>query len=100
MLAWARRWPWVAGVLLGLAIAAKFYPLFLAGPLLVLAIRSARWRATLITLGTAAFTWAVANAPVFLWARPGWNKFWQLSDERGIDWGTIWYIGAHFHVPA
>jgi uncharacterized membrane protein len=99
MLAWARRWPWVAGMMLGLAVAAKFYPLFLAGPLLLLAIRSARWKPTLITLGTAAFTWVVVNAPVYLWARPGWNKFWELSDERGIDWGTLWYIGAHFHVP-
>src|SRR5690606_31785048 len=30
--AWARRRPVLAGVLLGLAAAAKFYPMFLAGP--------------------------------------------------------------------
>src|SRR5690606_36909612 len=42
---WAQRRPVLAGMMLGLAVAAKFYPLFLAGPLLVLALRTWRWRA-------------------------------------------------------
>jgi uncharacterized membrane protein len=95
--AWARRRPVVAGVLLGLAGAAKFYPLFLAGPLVVLALRSGRWRATAITIATAAASWAAANAPVFFGANAGWDQFWRLSASRPIDWGTIWYIG--YHVP-
>jgi uncharacterized membrane protein len=96
LLAWARRRPVLAGVMLGLAGAAKFYPLFLAGPLIVLALRSGRWRAALTTVATTAATWAVTNAPVYLYARSGWERFWQLSNERPIDWGTFWYIGAHF----
>ncbi len=96
MLAWARKHPWIAGLLLGLATAAKFYPLFLAGPLLVLALRTKRWKEALITVGIGTLTWAAVNAPTFLFAREGWNEFWRLSDERGIDWGTLWYIGAHF----
>jgi uncharacterized membrane protein len=92
---WARRWPAAAGIALGLAAAAKFYPIFLLGPLIVLAIRSARWRAALITTGTTVLTWAVVNAPVFFGARTGWNQFWVLSSQRPIDWGTFWYIGAH-----
>ena len=61
--AWARRAPVLAGVLLGLAVAAKFYPLFLVGPLIVLALRTGRWRAAGITVGTGAATWVVVNAP-------------------------------------
>jgi uncharacterized membrane protein len=98
LLAWARRRPVLAGLLLGLAGAAKFYPLFLAGPLLVLALRSGRWRPALATVVTGGLTWAVANAPVFFFANAGWDRFWQLSDERPIDWGTFWYIGAHFPI--
>ncbi len=48
LLAWARRKPWLAGVLIGLGAAAKLYPLLFLGPLLVLGIRSgasAAWRA-------------------------------------------------------
>ena len=33
-----------AGVLIGLAAAAKFYPLFVLGPLLVLCLRAGRMR--------------------------------------------------------
>jgi uncharacterized membrane protein len=94
--AWATRRPVVAGILLGLAGAAKFYPLFLAGALIVLAMRTGRVRAAGITVGTAAATWVLVNAPVFLFARDGWDRFWELSSTRGIDWGTFWYIGQHF----
>jgi uncharacterized membrane protein len=98
--AWSRHRPGVAGVLLGLAAAAKFYPLFLAGPLIVLALRTGRWRAAGTTIGTAALTWAMVNAPVFLWAHDGWMQFWRLSSTRPIDWGTIWYIGYHAPVTS
>lgn len=40
LLAWARRRPLLAGVLLGLGGAAKLYPLLLLGPLLVLCLRA------------------------------------------------------------
>ena len=42
MLAWARRRPVLAGVLIGLGISAKLYPLLLLGPLLVLGLRTSR----------------------------------------------------------
>ncbi|MEV0079733.1 glycosyltransferase 87 family protein [Nocardia neocaledoniensis] len=40
LLAWARRKPVLAGVLLGLGGAAKLYPLLLLGPILVLCLRA------------------------------------------------------------
>jgi uncharacterized membrane protein len=61
----------------------------------VLALRSGRWRAASTTILTAAATWAIVNAPVYFGAREGWDRFWQLSSERPIDWGTFWYIGVH-----
>ena len=97
--AWARRRPWLAGVMLGLAVAAKFYPFLFAGPMLVLALRTGRWRAALTTVGAAVATWVVVNAPVFLFAREGWARFWVLSNTRGIDWGTLWYMGNHVELP-
>ena len=41
LLAWARRRPVLAGVLLGLGGAAKLYPLLLLGPIVVLCLRTA-----------------------------------------------------------
>lgn len=40
LLAWARRRPVLAGVLLGLGGAAKLYPLLLLGPIIVLCLRT------------------------------------------------------------
>jgi uncharacterized membrane protein len=97
--AWAKRRPWLAGVMLGLAVAAKFYPFLFAGPMLVLALRTGRWRAALTTVGAGLATWVAANLPVFVFANAGWWKFWDLSDKRGIDWGTLWYMGTHVEFP-
>jgi uncharacterized membrane protein len=92
---WARRILLLPGLFLGLATAAKFYPLLLAGVLLALAIRTNRWRETLATIGTAAFTWLVINGPVALLFPANWREFFHLNRTRGIDWGTLWYIGEH-----
>ena len=54
MLAWAREKPAAAGVLIGLAAATKFYPLFLLGPLLVLCLRAGRMREYWTALAAAA----------------------------------------------
>ncbi len=95
VLAWARRHPILAGVLLGLGGAAKMWPLFILGPILVLAARTGRWRAALITIGTGVATLVLANLPVALAYRESWLRFFRLNDERPIDWGTLWYIGRY-----
>ena len=91
LLAWSRRRPGLAGVLLGLGIAAKFYPLFLLGPLFLLCLRAGRMRAfgTLL-LGTVA-AWAVVNVPVALRWPSGWATFYEMSRTRDASFGSPWY---------
>ena len=96
MYAWARKLPAVSGILLGLAVAAKFYPMLLIGPLLLLGLRAGRARQVGITIATAVVTWAVVNLPVALAWPENWATFFRFSSERGVDWGTIWYVGVHF----
>jgi uncharacterized membrane protein len=92
MLAWARRHPLGAGLLLGLAAAAKFYPLLLLGPLLVLCLRAGRWRAFgQVLLGTAT-AWLVVNVPVMVASWDSWSRFYVLSRERGADFGSVWLV--------
>jgi uncharacterized membrane protein len=96
LLAWSRRARVWAGVLLGLAIATKFYPLLFFGPLLLLALRR---KATIgVTVGVAALTWAAVNLPVYLAAPEGWLRFFRFSTERPVGWGTLWYIGAYLPI--
>ena len=80
----------MAGLFLGLAVAAKFYPLLFIGPLLVLALRQRKLMPALTT-ATAAY-WAAINVPVaYLWAE-SWMRFFELNSERPVDWGTGWYV--------
>ncbi len=95
---WSRRAPGWAGFFIGLAVAAKFYPLFIIGPLALLCLRRKKLPDFVITAGTAVVTWVALNLPIYYAAPDAWLKFWRLSDERAVDWGTLWYVGAHFPV--
>jgi uncharacterized membrane protein len=97
--AWAaRRGVW-AGVLLGLGVAAKFYPLVVFGPLLLLCLRAGQWREFAKTFAAAAAAWLAVNLPVMIVAPAGWARFYAFSKDRGADWGSIWYLFEHFNVP-
>jgi len=92
LLAWSRSRPLAAGVLIGLGAAAKFYPLFLLGPLLVLCLRARRTREFTVTLVAAASSWAAVNVPVMLADFDGWARFYRMSEERGAGFGSVWFV--------
>jgi uncharacterized membrane protein len=96
MLAWARRRPMLAGVLLGVGGAAKLYPLFLLGPLLLLALRSGKVPVALRTTLTAASTWAAVNLPIALLYPAGWREFFRLNTERGADPDSLYNAISYF----
>ncbi|HUY44823.1 MAG TPA: glycosyltransferase 87 family protein [Streptosporangiaceae bacterium] len=92
MAAWAARRGVLAGVLIGLAVATKFYPLLFLGPLLLLCLRAGRMRDFWVTAGSAAVAWLAVNVPVMIVAPAGWDRFYRLSETRSADWGSIWYF--------
>ncbi|MGH3275989.1 MAG: glycosyltransferase family 87 protein [Streptosporangiaceae bacterium] len=92
MAAWAGRKGVLAGVLFGLAIATKFYPIVLLAALFPLCLRAGRLRSFWVTAGSAVVAWLVVNLPVAIGAFPGWSRFYRLNSTRGADWGSIWYL--------
>jgi uncharacterized membrane protein len=92
---WAKRWPAWAGVFFGLGAAAKLWPAFILGPLLVLALRSQTVNGWLKAAGAAIATWIVVNFPVWYLYHESWLQFFRLNETRPIDWGTLWYIGRY-----
>ena len=94
MLMWSRGRSLAFGLLLGLATAAKLYPVFLLGPLFLLCWRAGKWRDFGRALGGAVLSWLVVNLPVMLFAFEGWSKFYRFSQERGVDFGSFWLIWA------
>ncbi|MFC6064959.1 glycosyltransferase family 87 protein [Streptomyces ochraceiscleroticus] len=92
MLLWSRSRPLAAGVFIGLATAAKLYPVLLLGPLFVLCWRAGKWRSFGAVTGGAVFSWLAVNLPVMLPAWDGWQKFYTFSQERPIDFGSVWLL--------
>jgi len=96
MLAWARKRPVLAGVLLGLGGAAKLYPLFLLGALLVLCLRADRMRVFYRAAGAAALTWAAVNLPIALLYPRGWWEFFYRNSLRGADPDSLYNVISQY----
>ncbi|HEX2133175.1 MAG TPA: glycosyltransferase 87 family protein [Actinophytocola sp.] len=96
ILAWSRRRPGLAGVLLGLGAAAKLYPFFLLGPLLVLCLRAGRMREWRRTALAALGTWALVNLPILLAFPRGWWEFFHRNSLRGADPDSLYNVVRQF----
>ena len=90
--AWARGRPVLTGVLIGLGTAAKLYPLFLLGGVLVICLRQRRVREITLVALAAALAWAAANLPAFLTGPEQWKVFWRFNSDRGADLGSVWLV--------
>jgi len=97
--AWAARRPVLAGVLLGLAVATKFYPIVVLWPLFLLCLRAGRMRTFWVTAISGAIAWLAVNLPVAVVAPRGWETFYVYSSERGADWGSIYFFFQNMHWP-
>jgi uncharacterized membrane protein len=96
MWAWARRHPVVAGVLLGLGVAAKLYPLLLIGVLFALCLRAGQLRAWLTTAVSAGLAWLAVDLPIAVLAPENWARFFTLNDTRPANPESIWAIAIHY----
>lgn len=99
LLAWSKQRQWLAGILLGLAIATKFYPLMFLGPLFLLTLRTGKWVPFLKTVGGTAGAWLLVNLPIMIFAFDGWKRFYVFSQERPADWGSLWYFFSQKQWP-
>jgi uncharacterized membrane protein len=95
ILAWARGKPTAAAILIGLGTSAKLWPVFLLLPIVLLGWRSRRMSDAVYTVAVAALAWVAVNLPIALLYPASWWTFFKMNSVRGVDWGTLWYIGAH-----
>jgi uncharacterized membrane protein len=90
LLAFSRNKIVLAGVLLGLGTAAKLYPLFLFGAILVLCWRTGRMAQFWKALAAAVLAWLAVNVPFMLTAFDEWSRFYTFSSEREISFSSVW----------
>ncbi len=90
--AWARGRPVLAGVMVGLGTAAKLYPVFLLGAILVVALRTRRLGDFGYAAAGALAAWSAVNVPVVVYGPEGWQGFWRFNADRGADLGSLWLL--------
>ncbi|CAN5764319.1 glycosyltransferase family 87 protein [soil metagenome] len=96
LLAWARKRPVLAGVLIGLGVAAKLYPLLLLLPLVLLGIRTGRLGGAAKAALAAVVAWFVVNLPVMVLFPRGWSEFFRLNTRRGDDMDSLYNVIKSF----
>jgi uncharacterized membrane protein len=94
--AWNRRRPAWAGVLLGLGVATKLYPVLLIGALFLLCLRAGRQRAWAVMFGAAALTWLLVDLPVWIAWPASFGRFYSLNRSRPADWDSLWFAIEHW----
>lgn len=109
LLAWSRRHPVTAGVLLGMAAATKPYAALLLVPLLLVSARAGRLRQAGSAALAAVAAWVAINVPVlvsdpsavghyvsgFTGRGPGLGTFWFLLDRYGPRVSSSWlWLGS------
>jgi uncharacterized membrane protein len=94
--AWARRRPGLAGVLIGLGVAAKLYPILLLIPLAIIGVRTGRLREVGKTAVAALVAWVLINLPIMVLFPRGWSEFFRLNTRRGDDMDSIYNVVKSF----
>lgn len=92
LFAWSRGRPVWTGIAIGLGTAAKLYPLFLLGAVLIVAWRSRRWLAFGTATAAALVSWVLVNLPAYLSGAGAWRVFWHFNSERAADLGSVWLV--------
>ena len=87
---------WLAGVLIGLGVAAKLYPLLLLVPLVILGVRTGRLREVGKAAVAAVLTWLAVNLPMMVLFPRGWSEFFRLNTRRGDDMDSIYNVVKSF----
>ena len=83
MLCFARERLVLAGILFGLAAATKPYAALILAAIFLLAVRTGRIRAFLVTVGSAMVAWLAVNIPVAVANPAGWGHSFGVHPIAG-----------------
>ena len=86
-----RKQGYASAFALGIAISAKFLPIFLLIPIALIYFRREDLLKFVKYSAVVVATFAAVNLPVALTTFDGWWRFYSLNLNRGSDWGSLWY---------
>lgn len=79
-----------AGVFLTVSIFFKFFPVIYLVPILLIIWKNVYDRKQFLKGLTLSAL--VINVPLMITQFDGWLKFYRFNYERGVDFGSIWYL--------
>ncbi|MFZ9221985.1 MAG: glycosyltransferase 87 family protein [Candidatus Nanopelagicaceae bacterium] len=82
-----------AGFYIGLAIAVKFFPIFLL-PAFAIYFLVRRRREWISFFAYLLVTWLALNFTTAIMHFDGWSRFFTFNQERGVDLGSLWYAAS------
>ena len=97
LLAWGRSRVPLAGVVLGLAISARSYPLVLLVAIGLLALRSGRLAAWGRLAATAMATWLAVSLPWLVMNADALLAVYRTWWHAGASYGSIWMVPSLFN---
>ncbi len=80
--------------LLGISIAAKFFPIVLLLPIAINLLRGKEYKTLTKYIGLTVLSWIITNLPVMVSSFEGWKYFYTFSFGRGLGDGSIYSIFA------
>lgn len=86
-----KKMNWSAG-LLGLSVAAKFFPIVLLLPITIYLVREKLSKNIIRYVAITFTSWLVANLPVMIKSFEGWKYFYEFSFSRGLGDGSVYSI--------
>ena len=99
LVAWAKRRDGLAGVLIGVGAATKFYPALLVVPLFLQGLQDLEPDRSVRMLWWSVGSWIAVNLPFVLVAPGAWGEFFRFNGARTPDFDSWWYIACH-HLPS
>lgn len=82
----------ISAILLGIAIAAKFFPVVLLLPIGIYFFKEKQFKEGLKYFAITAVAWLVFNLPVMILSFNGWKYFYTFSFSRGVGDGSIYSV--------
>jgi uncharacterized membrane protein len=82
----------VSAVLLGIAVAAKFFPVILLLPIGIYFLKGKQFKIGFRYFGIVLASWLAFNLPVMLISFDGWKYFYTFSFNRGLGDGSIYSV--------
>ena len=86
---WQERYI-ASGIFLSLSIFFKFFPIIYLIPITLYLWQKPRERNKF--LGSVLATTVAINLPFVIFEFEGWAKFYVFNFQRGVDFGSIWYL--------